>query len=277
LEDLPKGAFPLKNYVFEMGPIDTHCHIYSDRFSGDIGQVIERAREAEIGAILMPNIDSGSISSMLKLEEKYPSFCIPMMGLHPCSIQENYKKEIELVRGWFEKRPFLAVGEIGLDLYWDKTRLSEQILALEEQFDLAASLNIPAVIHCREAFHELVPILRKYSKRNLKAVLHCFTGTIEEAKECIDLGYYLGIGGVFTFKNSGLKDVISSIGLDKILLETDAPYLAPVPHRGKRNEPSYVSLVAKAISELLNMELDSVFELTNKNAEELFLINSWKS
>ncbi len=259
-----------------MSLIDTHCHIYAERFDTDLSEVLQRARDVGIEKILMPNIDSSSIESMLKLEEEYLGYCIPMMGLHPCSVGADLEKEMEIVREWFDRRDFIAVGELGLDLYWDQSTLQDQIKALEEQFEIAIEKGIPAVIHCREAFDELMPVLKRYQPKGLRAVLHCFTGTYEYARECIDMGFYLGIGGVVTFKNGGVKELVEQLGLTNMVLETDSPYLAPVPHRGKRNEPSYVNLVALKISDILELTLEEVMVQTGKNAESLFNLSSWK-
>lgn len=259
-----------------MSLIDTHCHIYAERFDADSSEVMQRARDVGVERILMPNIDSSSIESMLKLEEDYSGYCIPMMGLHPCSVGADLEKEMEIVREWFDRRDFIAVGELGLDLHWDQSTLQDQIKALEEQFEIAIEKGIPAVIHCREAFDELMPVLKRYQPKGLRAVLHCFTGTYEYARECIDMGFYLGIGGVVTFKNGGVKELVEQLGLKNIVLETDSPYLAPVPHRGKRNEPSYVNLVALKISDILELTLEEVIVQTGKNAESLFNLSSWK-
>ena len=253
-----------------MDLIDSHCHLYSSKFDSDREEVISRAKENGVSRILLPNIDSSSIGPMLSLSNSHPELCLPMMGIHPCSVGPEIEKDLELVSDWFSKEKFIAVGEIGLDLYWDKTYLKEQLMALEYQFDLALKKDLPAVIHCRDAFEELKPVLDKYSKKDLKAVLHRFTGNIDDAQFCIERGYYLGIGGVYTFKNSGLSEVLSEIGLDRILLETDSPYLAPVPNRGKRNEPAYTRLVAEAISKDLSISFEDVVQATGTNTKRLF-------
>ncbi len=257
--------------------VDTHCHIYSSRFSDDLSTVIERARSQGITKILMPNIDKDSIDPMLSLERDYPGFCIPMMGLHPCSVGNTVREQLRVIDRWFSDREFIAVGEIGLDLYWDKTTLKDQLLALEHQFELAISSDLPVVIHCREAFEELIGPLRKYSKKGLKAVLHCFTGSESYGKECIDMGYYLGMGGVLTFKNGGLKEIVKGFDLDHLLLETDSPYLAPVPYRGKRNEPAFITEVAAELAKQKEIGIEEVGKRTTENADRVFKLASWNS
>ena len=246
--------------------IDTHAHIYLEHFEEDLDEVIKRARETGVKKILLPNIDSTSIESMLKLEEKYPDLCYPMMGLHPCSV----KKELKLVEDWFSKRSFLAVGEMGTDLYWDKTFWEQQKEAFHFQCELALKYDLPIVIHCRETIDKTIDLVRQYEGKGLKGVFHCFTGSIEQGKQITDQGFYLGLGGVSTFKNGGMDQVIPHLDRSKIILETDSPYLTPTPHRGKRNEPAYVSLVADKVSEYLNMSKEELDTLTTANANALF-------
>ena len=250
--------------------IDTHAHIYLEHFSEDINQVINRAFEKGIQKILLPNIDSTSIDQMLKLEEDYPGICYPMMGLHPCSVKEDFTKELQLVEEWLEKRPFLAVGEMGTDLYWDKTFWVQQKEAFHFQCELALKHNLPIVVHCRETIDETIELVREYEKSGLKGVFHCFTGTIDQGRQIADLGFYLGLGGVSTFKNGDMNQVIPHLDHTKIILETDSPYLTPTPHRGKRNEPAYIDLVAIKISEYLNLSKEELAALTTANANALF-------
>ena len=250
--------------------IDTHAHIYLEHFQNDLDDVIDRALKAGVKKILLPNIDRTSIDSMLKLEEQYPEVCYPMMGLHPCSVNEDFEKELQLVEDWFEKRSFLAVGEMGTDLYWDKTFWEQQKKAFHFQCELALTHDLPIVIHCRESIDETIDLVKKYQGRGLKGVFHCFTGTSDQGKLITDMGFFLGLGGVSTFKNGGMDHVIPHLDPSKIILETDSPYLTPTPHRGKRNEPAYVSLVADKVSDYLNITKEELDALTTANANELF-------
>lgn len=250
--------------------IDTHTHIYLDEFEADVEAVIERALESGITKILLPNIDASSIDAMLRLEEMYPEVCYPMMGLHPCSVKDDFEKQLKLVDEWFAKRSFIAVGEMGTDLYWDKSFWEEQKVAFQFQCELALKHDIPVVIHCRETIDETIELVKPYALRGLKGVFHCFTGTIEQGMKMTAMGFYLGLGGVSTYKNAGLDQVIPELDRTKIILETDAPYLSPVPFRGKRNEPAYVHHVAEKIAGYLNITIEEVDQLTTRNANELF-------
>lgn len=250
--------------------IDSHAHIYLEDFEDDLEEVIQRAKEEGVEKILMPNIDSESVEAMLKVELKYPEICIPMMGLHPCSVSENYKDQLKLVEDWFKKRQFLAVGEIGTDLYWDKTFWPQQQEAFHFQCNLALEYNLPIVIHCRDSINETIRMVNEYHEKGLCGVFHCFNGSVEQAKEITEMGFYLGLGGVSTFKNGGMDQVIPFLDKTKIILETDSPYLTPAPYRGKRNEPAYVSLVAKKVSEYLNISIEAVIKLTVGNTKKLF-------
>jgi len=221
--------------------------------------------------MLLPNIDSNSIDGMLELCENYPENCFPMMGLHPGSVKENYPEELKLVEEWLNRdKRFIAIGEIGIDLYWDKAFQEEQKIVFRMQLQMAKARQLPVVIHSRNSFTEIMQILEDELSPGLEGVFHCFTGNIEQAKKIIDSGFKLGIGGVVTFKNSGLDMVIPQVGLEHILLETDAPYLTPVPYRGKRNESSYVYYVAERIAEIKNTSIEEVATITTKNAKELF-------
>ena len=217
--------------------IDTHAHIYAEEFSEDIDLVIDRATEFGISKILMPNIDHESIDGMLELEEKYPDMCYSMIGLHPCSVKADFEKHLYEVEEWLKKRKFLAVGEMGTDLYWDKTFWEEQQEAFRIQCKLALKHDLPVVIHCRETIDETIELVKEFSDQGLKGVFHCFTGNEDQANRITQMGFYLGLGGVATFKNGGLNEVIPLMDKNRIVLETDSPYLAPTPNRGKRNEP----------------------------------------
>ncbi|MEO9485009.1 MAG: TatD family hydrolase [Ekhidna sp.] len=253
--------------------IDTHAHIYLEHFSEDIDGVIDRALQNGIHKILLPNIDSSTIDQMLELESQYPDICYPMMGLHPCSVKEDFEKELRLIEDWMNKRSFLAVGEMGTDLYWDKTFWNQQREAFHFQCELALKHNLPVVIHCRETIDETIEMAMKYQGKGLKGVFHCFTGTIEQGKQITDMGFHLGLGGVSTFKNGGMDQVIPHLEQTKIILETDSPYLTPAPYRGKRNEPAYVSIIADKVAECLNTSKEALVELTTANANALFFPN----
>lgn len=249
--------------------VDTHIHLYAEEFSADRDQLIAKALRNGIVKFYLPNIDSESIDSMHSLESMYPQNCFAMMGLHPCSVKENVDQELQLVREWIEKRTYVAIGEIGIDLYWDKTFYAQQVMAFRKQIEWALEFNYPIVIHCREAFQEILDILLSYKKLP-KGIFHCFSGTGEEAAQIIGLGFKLGIGGVLTFKNSGLDKAIQAVSLEHLVLETDAPYLAPVPFRGKRNEPAYILEVARKLAEIKNVSIDEVMQVTTLNADAVF-------
>ncbi|MDR3651508.1 MAG: TatD family hydrolase [Paludibacter sp.] len=251
--------------------IDTHSHIYSEEFDTDRAEVIIRAKEVGVSHIILPNCDSGTLSPMLTLEAKYPKFCHAAIGLHPTSVKQNYKEELTLIKSELERRKWTAVGEIGIDLYWDKTFLPEQIIVFQQQIDWALEYNLPIIIHVRDSFSETMMALAPYKNKGLTGVFHSFTGTIEEAQEIIAFGgFKFGINGIVTFKNSGLSAVVKQIPLEYILLETDSPYLTPTPHRGKRNESAYVRLVCKKIAEIYNCSEMEVEEQTTLNATSLF-------
>ncbi|WP_338236103.1 TatD family hydrolase [Persicobacter diffluens] len=250
--------------------IDTHAHIYLEQFKEDRKEMIAAAKAAGIGRIYMPNIDVASIASMMELQQEYPDYCFPMMGLHPCDVKEDYKAQLETMRAWFDRFPFAAVGEIGTDLYWDKTTLDIQLEALRIQIGWAKELDLPVVLHCRDSFTETIEVVEAEQDGRLRGVFHCFTGSIADAQRAIDCGFMLGMGGVSTFKNGGMDKVIPSLDLQHLILETDAPYLAPVPHRGKRNEPAYVRLVADRVAELQSIPVEEVAEITTENAMRLF-------
>ncbi len=250
--------------------VDTHCHLYSKDFHNDRPAVIQRAKEAGLSAIYLPNVDLDSIPGMLELEEKEPGFCIPMMGLHPCHVGEDVEAVLDRMEAWLERRSFVAIGEIGLDLYWDKTFAVQQELAFHRQMRWATKWNIPIVIHSREATDRCIELVAEHRADGIRGVFHCFGGTVDQAEKIKDLGFHLGIGGVVTYKKAGLDEVLRTIGLDKVVLETDAPYLSPVPFRGKRNEPSYIKHVAEKIAEALDAKVEEVAATTTANARELF-------
>lgn len=253
-----------------MNLIDTHTHIYLEEFDNDRAEMMERARLGKISRLYLPNIDSSSIAGMMKLEEQYPGICYPMMGLHPCSVNEDFKQELGLVEEWLGKHSFAAIGEIGLDYYWDQTFVAQQKEAFQQQISWALHYNLPIVIHSRNSMQDCIDIVRQNQNGNLKGIFHCFGGTAAEAKEIMDLGFLMGIGGVITYKKSGLSEVVKEIPLEYLVLETDAPYLTPVPHRGKRNEPSYLHYIVDAIASAKNCMSADVISKTTENALNLF-------
>lgn len=252
--------------------IDTHTHLFLKQFNGDIDKVIQESIENNVTKFLLPNINSSTTGSMLNLCKKYPENCYPMMGLHPCDIKsESVKKELNHVKDMLSRNIFIAVGEIGIDLYWDKTNLNDQKQAFTYQIKLAKEYNLPIVIHVRNSFDETIKIVEKLNDENLRGVFHCFTGDINEANRIINLdNFYLGIGGVLTFKNSGLDKTIKNVHLKNIILETDSPFLSPTPYRGKRNESKYLINIAKKLAEIHNVSLEEIGEVTTKNASKLF-------
>lgn len=250
--------------------IDTHAHIYLPDFDADRPEVLRQCVELGVSKIYMPNIDHTSIDAMLEVESHFPNQCMAMIGLHPCSVKKDFEKELYRVEDWLTKRKFTAIGEMGTDLYWDKTFWSQQQEAFRIQAEWARQYELPLVIHCRESMDETIALLDSLADKKLTGVFHCFTGTLEQARKIINLGFYLGLGGVATFKNGGLDKIIPDLDLDKIVLETDSPYLAPAPHRGKRNTPEYIPLIATKIAELRKMAVDEVKALTSSNAQRLF-------
>ena len=249
--------------------IDTHTHIYDEQFDGDIQEVLERCQEADVATVYMPNIDHTSVDAMLEREHRYPKQCIAMMGLHPGSVKKDFERELYVVEEWLGQRAFAAIGEIGLDYYWDTTFKAQQQAALRIQIELAKRHHLPIVLHTRDSFEDTIGIVEEYAD-NLTGVFHCFTGTVEEAKRVTELGFYLGLGGVSTFKNGGMHEVIPQLDRTFVVLETDSPYLAPVPHRGKRNEPSYIPLIAQQIADAWEVDLAEVARQTTENARKLF-------
>ena len=250
--------------------IDTHTHLYLNQFKEDIDDVIFRAKEIGVKKFIFPAIQSSHFDSMHILKNKYPDNIYLMSGLHPTDVNENYKDELDFVVNSLKTHDYIAIGEIGIDLYWDKSFLNEQQEAFTFQIRLAIKHDLPIVIHCREAFNEIFEILDKENCNKLRGVFHCFTGTFEEAQRAIDLGFVLGIGGVVTFKNGGIDKFLNKIDLKNIVLETDSPYLAPAPFRGKRNESSYIIFILEKLSEIYGISKEKIAEITSKNAEKVF-------
>ncbi len=249
---------------------DTHTHIYSEEFDEDRDEVLKRSIDAGVSKLLLPNIDLESIKPMHKLCDEYPINCFPMMGLHPTSIKEDYKDVLQIIKNELNKRKYIAIGEIGIDLYWDKSFAKEQRIALLEQFQWAIDYSLPVVIHSRESHYEIMEIIREFNNPTLRGVFHCFSGNTKQAEEIIDINFKMGLGGVLTFKNSGLANEIMSIDIEHFILETDSPYLTPTPYRGKRNESSYIKLIAQKLAEVKSMSLEEVAEITSNNARKLF-------
>ena len=250
--------------------IDTHTHLYLDQFKQDVDKVISRAKENGVKKFIFPAIDSSHFQDMHDLKNKHPESIYLMTGLHPTDVKENYKDELEFVVNSLKKYDYVAIGEIGIDLYWDKTFLKQQQEAFRFQIRLAVKNDLPIVIHCREAFDEIFEILDKENCNKLRGVFHCFTGTQEQAKKAISLGFFLGIGGVVTFKNGGIDKFLNQIDLKHIVMETDSPYLAPVPYRGKRNESSYIIYVLEKLSQLYKLPKEQIAIITTNNAEKMF-------
>lgn len=250
--------------------IDTHCHLYGEDFKDDIKQVIERAQKEGVEKFYLPGIDSDVIPAMLELEKNFEGVCIAMMGLHPCSVNEHVEKELELVQTWLARRRFAAVGEIGLDFYHDISFKEAQFTAFHQQIKWALRYQLPIVIHSRNATRETIDVIKEYAGTGLTGIFHCFSGNEEEAREIIAAGFYLGIGGVVTYKNSGLPAVIEKIGLEQLVLETDAPYLTPVPYRGKRNESSYLTYVVDKLAAITGASKEDIAVITTRNAKKIF-------
>jgi len=253
-----------------MNYIDTHAHIYSSKFDSDRDQIIDDIRAAGVERVFMPNVDESTIEAMLACEQKYPDLCVPMMGLHPCDVKEDFESQLTHMEAWLNKRTFAAVGEIGLDLYWDKSFFEQQKEALRIQIAWAKKFDLPIVLHCRESMDETIEIVKEAQDGSLKGIFHCFNGNLNQANQIIELGFLLGIGGVATFKNGGLDQVLPHIGLEHLVLETDAPYLAPVPFRGKRNSPAYIPIIAEKVGDYLQTSKEDVALCTKQNAYNLF-------
>jgi TatD DNase family protein len=250
--------------------IDTHSHIYSTDFIHDLDEVIQRAYSNDVRKIILPNIDSSSVKNLLNLVDTYPHICIPLMGLHPTSVNHDYQEELQVVDYWLKKRKFYGIGEIGIDLYWDKSFLEEQTHAFRFQLELARQYQFPVVVHVRDSFEEVYNVLLEVKDDNLKGVFHSFTGTMEQATMITDLGFKIGVGGIVTFKKSGLDQIIKQIDPSHLILETDSPYLTPIPFRGKRNESSYLIYIAQKIADLHHMTVGEIAKITTENARNLF-------
>jgi TatD DNase family protein len=251
--------------------IDSHCHLYLEEFKDDLQSLMQRAFEAGLQKFYMPAIDSTTTAAMFELEKIYPGVCIAMAGLHPCSVKENYEEEIAQVSVILTQRKFAAIGEIGLDFYWSQTFEAKQYDAFHRQIEFSLKYELPIVIHTRSAMQETIKVVSEYAGK-ARGIFHCFGGSIADAEKIIDLGYYLGIGGVVTYKNSGLAETIKNISLQHIVLETDAPYLSPVPFRGKRNESSYLTYIQEKISIIKNVSMEEVAAVTTANALKIFAL-----
>jgi TatD DNase family protein len=253
--------------------IDSHCHIDAEEFDNDRDIVVQNAKAAGVGYILIPNVDISTIDKVIGISDLYPGYCFPMIGIHPTSVMNNYEDEIKIFEKYLGKHSFIGIGEIGIDLYWDKTYYKEQEKAFIYQLNIASEAKLPVVIHSRSSLEELIGILKKENIKGLEGVFHCFPGGVEQAKRVIDLGFYLGIGGVVTYKNSGMGKLFEGIDISRVILETDAPYLTPAPHRGKRNESSMLVHIAEKISELTAISVEEVARLTSENTLKLFNIS----
>ena len=251
--------------------VDTHCHLYSEEFDDEIDAIIDRAKKIGVTKFYLPAIDSTSLQAMLALEARYPNTCFAMMGLHPCYVKENYKIELQIVADQLAKRPFVAVGEIGLDFYWDKTFAVQQYEAFELQMQWALDKKLPIVIHTRNAMQETINMVAPFAAKGLTGIFHCFSGSYESAKQITDFNFMLGIGGVITYKNAGLSEALKDIPNEFLVLETDAPYLTPVPFRGKRNESSYLQYIIEKLADTKQISLEEMASITTANAERVFL------
>lgn len=250
--------------------IDTHAHLFSPQFDSDRALMVARAKEAGVGKVFLPNIDEESIDSMLELSKSYPDWCFPTMGLHPCSVDENYSMVLDRMETCFESMKIYAVGETGIDLYWDDTTKDIQLASFRRHIQWAKDFGLPIIIHSRNSLDITMDEISKGQDGRLKGVFHCFTGGVEEVQKIRDMGFAMGVGGVVTFKNGGLDKVLKKVGLEGMVLETDAPYLAPVPFRGKRNESSYVKIIAEKVSEILELRFEEVSRKTTENALKVF-------
>lgn len=253
--------------------IETHAHIYDEQFDEDRLDMLDRAKEQGLKKIIMPNIDHTSVDGMMDLELHHPDFCLATMGLHPCSVKKGFEKELYQVEQWIGQRDFLAIGEIGTDLYWDTNFKEEQTEAFKIQVEWAKQKQWPIIIHSRSSLDLTIDLVEELNDERLTGIFHCFNGDEAQFERIKAIGFYVGLGGVITFKNSGMHDLIKKIDLDRVVLETDSPYLAPVPHRGKRNEPAYVKLVAQHLADAKETALESVITATTANAQKLFKLN----
>ncbi len=253
-----------------MNLIDTHTHLFSSQFDDDRHLIVQNAIDKGVSKMLLPNINSQTIDAMHKLCADFPTHCFPMMGLHPCDVKENYLEELQIVKSYLDKGRYVAVGEIGIDLYWDKDTLDIQKEAFRQQLIWAKEYDLPVAIHIRESFDEVFEIIDELNDAPLRGVIHCFTGNEAQAKKASELGFMLGVGGVVTFKNSGLDKTLKNLDLNHLILETDSPYLAPTPHRGQRNESSFLPLIAQKLAEIYEINVEEVAKVTSHNANTLF-------
>lgn len=249
---------------------DTHTHLYYQTDDTKRMALMQRCKQNGVNRLFLPNVDAASVPLVFSLVSTFPDVCFPMLGLHPCSAKEGWETELNTIKAAANAHKIVAIGEIGIDLYWDKTLLTPQIQAFKTQIAWAKALQLPIVIHCRDAFNEVFEVLQQEHDENLRGIFHCFSGTFEQAEKVINLGFYLGIGGVVTYKNAGLDKVVAQIGLKHIVLETDSPYLAPVPQRGKPNESSYLVHIAQKVAELHQTSIETVAEVTTENSRLLF-------
>ncbi len=250
--------------------IDSHSHIYSTDFIYDLDEVVQRAYSNDVRKIVLPNIDSSSVKNLLNLVDTYPHICFPLMGLHPTSVNQDYQEELQVVEYWLKKRKFYGIGEIGIDLYWEKAFLEEQINAFRFQLNLAKEYDLPVVIHVRDSFDEVYQVLTDMKDYNLKGIFHSFSGTLEQANMIIELGFKIGVNGIVTFKKNGIDEVIKEISPSHLVLETDSPYLTPTPFRGKRNESSYLTYIAQKVADIHHMPVGDIAKITTENARKIF-------
>lgn len=250
--------------------VDTHTHLYLEDFDTDREQLLQQAQSAGIQSFYLPNIDRDSIDVMLRLEDQHPETCFAMMGLHPCSVKEDYKEQLQMIEDWLAKRAFVGIGEVGLDYYWDTNYVEAQQEVFERQIAIAADIGLPIIIHSREAMDASIETIARYQKGKLKGIFHCFGGDAVQAKRIADLGFMMGIGGVITYRKSGLAAVAKNIPFENLVLETDAPYLSPVPYRGKRNEPAYLKMIAQALADAKEVSIEETARVTTANALKLF-------
>lgn len=249
---------------------DTHTHLYYQGDDDKRAVLVQRCIDNDVKRLFLPNVDAASVAQVFRLVHEYPEMCFPMLGLHPCSVKEGWEEELAIIRDSKQQHKIYAIGEIGIDLYWDKTTLAIQVQAFIEQINWAKALKLPIVIHCREAFDEVFEVLEQEKDDALYGIFHCFTGNAGQAQRAIDLGFYLGIGGVVTYKNGGLDKILPQFDLSHIVLETDSPYLSPVPHRGKPNESSYLTYVAQKVAELCQTDIETVANITTANSKQVF-------
>jgi len=249
---------------------DTHTHQYYQTDPAKRQELMQRCLDNGIGRLFLPNVDSSSMELVFSQVEAFPEYCFPMLGLHPCDVREHWRDELDLIHAAISQHQIYAIGEIGIDLYWDKSTLAIQVEAFKIQIAWAKELGLPIVIHSRNSFDEVYEVLRQEKDENLRGILHCFTGTLEQAHQLIDMGFYLGIGGVVTYKNSGLDKVVEQVDLKRIVLETDSPYLTPVPFRGKPNESSYLIHIAQKVADLHQIDIETLARITTENSKIIF-------